>query len=316
MKLLHVAAAALLAAFAPCLPILAQQAPPSNGSIPTLSVNVHLVNVFASVTTREGAPIADLTKEDFAVFEDGRAQKLSVFERDTSAPLSVVLAVDTSGSVHKDFAEEQGAARSFVHALLRPQDQIDVMEFSDGVREVVAFTNSERRIANALGTFHAGSGTAFYSGIYLASQSLAPQRGRKVLVVISDGGNTVAGTSYQQALEEAIRDEVMIYSIIDVPVAASAGRDLGGEHAMITLAEQTGGRYFYAGQSSLAAIFSRISDDLRTQYLLGYYPAKVVAGHADTDAFRSIAVKLRNVQASQQYIVRNRPGYYPSSGSQ
>ncbi len=294
----------------------AQDQPSGAGSVPTLHVNVHLVDVFASVTTREGAPVANLTKDDFALFEDGKAQRIAVFERDTSAPLSVVLAVDTSGSVRKDFAAEQQAARQFVHALLRPQDQMDVMEFSDSVRELVGFTNNERRITNGLASFRPGSGTAFYSGIYLGSQNLGPQHGRKVLVVISDGGNTVGGTTYEQALEESIRDEVMIYSIIDVPIAASAGRDLGGEHAMITLAEQTGGRYFYADQASLPEIFRRISDDLRTQYLLGYYPSKEREGRPDGDKFRSIAVKLQSAQANARYIVRNRPGYYPSSSPQ
>jgi Ca-activated chloride channel family protein len=129
-----------------------------------------------------------------------------------------------------------------------------------------------------------------------------------VLVVISDGDNTVNDVSYQDALDEAVRDEVMIYSIIDVPVAASAGRDLAGEHAMITLAEQTGGRAYYADQASLDQIFHRIADDLRTQYLLGYYPPK--RPPEDPGGFRSIAVKMSSVANSVKYSVRNRPGYY------
>ncbi len=278
-------------------------------SVPTISVNVHLVNVFVSVMDREGAPVGKLAKEDFVLFEEGSAQRIAVFERDTSAPLSMVLALDTSGSVHKDFAEEQEAARHFVHATLRSQDRLDLMAFSDSVREVVGFTNNERRIDNALNSFHASGGTAFYSGIYLASELLGPEHGRKVLVVISDGGNTLNGTTYQQALEQAIRNEVMIYSIIDVPVASSAGRDLAGEHAMITLAEGTGGRYFYADSAPLEQIFARISEDLRTQYLLGYYPAPL----KKPAAFRTIAVKLRNADANAKSVVRNRPGYYPTS---
>jgi Ca-activated chloride channel family protein len=280
--------------------------------VPTINVDVRLIDVFASVTDGAGAPVGSLTKDDFALYENGKAQKIAVFERDTSAALAVVLAIDTSGSVHKDLAEEQQAARHFVHATLRPQDRIDLLEFSDGVREVSGFTDSERRIANGIATLRGGSATAFYSGIFLASQLLQPQHGRRVLVVISDGGNTVKGTSYAQALEEAVRDEVMIYSIIDVPIEASAGRDLAGEHAMISLAEGTGGRYFYAASAPLEEIFRRISDDLRTQYLLGYYPEeKAQAG--EEDSFRSIAVKLRNVTADAKYTVRHRPGYYPSA---
>src|SRR5581483_11421668 len=130
---------------------------------------------------------------------------------------------------------------------------------------------------------------------------LRPEHGRRVLVVLSDGDNTVNDVTYQDALDEAVRDEVMIYSIIDVPVAASAGRDLAGEHAMITLAEQTGGRAYYADQSSLDQIFHRIADDLRTQYLLGYYPPKRPV--EDAGGFRAIAVKMSSVGNSAKYSV-------------
>src|SRR5208283_3429368 len=98
------------------------------------------------------------------------------------------------------------------------------------------------------------------------------RQGRKVLVVVSDGDDTAKNSTYAQALEAALRNEVMIYSLIDVPIEASAGRDLGGEHALITLAEQTGGKHFYVSDGGLDKAFARVSDDLRTQYLLGYYP--------------------------------------------
>jgi Ca-activated chloride channel family protein len=282
------------------------QAPSEN--VPTFKVNVHLVNVFVNVEDDHGAPVPGLSKEDFALKEDGQPQKIALFERDTALPLQIVLAIDTSGSVHKDFAVEQDAARSFLAGLVRPIDRVDVMEFSDTVREIIPFTSSIKRIEGALHDFRGGDATAFYNGVYLASQALAPRQGRKILVVISDGGNTVKGLSYQQALEQAVRDEVMVYSIIDVPVEASAGRDLGGEHAMITLAEQTGGRSYYADASSLQRIFAQVSADLRTQYLLGYYPP---AGKNDTE-FRTIKVTVKNEPAASIRVVHHRPGYYPS----
>ena len=276
---------------------------------PTFHVEVPLVNVFVSVTDKAGAPIGGLTRDDFQLFEDGKIERIAVFERDTSAPLAIVLSVDLSGSTYKDFAAEQQAAERFAKDVLRPQDRADVMAFADGTREVTGFTGNPKRIASGLGGLRPGTGgTAFYSSISLASQLLKPEHGRRVLVVISDGDNTVNGVSYEDALDEAVRDEVMIYSVIDVPVAASAGRDLAGEHAMITLAEQTGGRAYYADQASLDQIFHRIADDLRTQYLLGYYPPKRPAG--DEGGFRSITVKMSSVANSQKYSVRNRPGYY------
>jgi Ca-activated chloride channel family protein len=262
------------------------------------------------VTDKAGAPIGGLTKEDFQLFENGKAQNIAVFERDTSAPLAIVFAVDLSGSVYKDFAAEQQAAQRFAKDVLRKQDRADLVAFADSTREVTGFTGDAKRIGSGLNSLHPGSGgTAFYSSISLSSELLRPEHGRRVLLLISDGDNTVNGVSYQDALDEAVRDEVMIYSIIDVPVAASAGRDLAGEHAMITLAEQTGGRAYYADSASIDQIFHRIADDLRTQYLLGYYARKPAP--EEQGAFRSIAVKMTSA-ANSKYSVRNRPGYYAS----
>jgi Ca-activated chloride channel family protein len=276
----------------------------------TFHVDVPLVNVFVSVTDKAGAPIGGLEKEDFQLFENGKAQNIAVFERDTSAPLAIVLAVDLSGSMYKDFVAEQQAAQRFVKDVLRKQDRANLVTFADGTREVTGFTPDAKRIAGGLSGLRPGAGgTAFYSSVSLASELLRPEHGRRVLLVISDGGNTVNGVSYQDALDEAVRDEVMIYSIIDVPVAASAGRDLAGEHAMITLAEQTGGRAYYADSATIEQIFHRIADDLRTQYLLGYYARKPAP--EEQGAFRSIAVKMTSA-ANSKYSVRNRPGYYAS----
>jgi Ca-activated chloride channel family protein len=297
----HIAAAVALLLSTACL---AQQEP-------TFHVDVPLVNVFVSVTDKAGAPIGGLTKEDFQLFENGKGQNIAVFERDTSAPLAIVFAVDLSGSVYKDFAAEQQAAQRFAKDVLRKQDRADVLAFADSTREVTGFTGDAKRIGSGLNGLHPGSGgTAFYSSISLGSELLRPEHGRRVLLLISDGDNTVNGVSYQDALDEAVRDEVMIYSIIDVPVAASAGRDLAGEHAMITLAEQTGGRAYYADSASIDQIFHRIADDLRTQYLLGYYARKPAP--EEQGAFRSIAVKMTSA-ANSKYSVRNRPGYYASA---
>jgi Ca-activated chloride channel family protein len=274
---------------------------------PTINVNVRLVNVFVNVTDDKGAPVAGLTRDEFLLSEDEHPQKIAIFERQSELPLEIVLAIDTSGSVHKDLGLEQEAARHFVRALLRPVDHLDLMEFSDNVREVVFFTNNLNRIDRGLNDMGRGAATALYSGVYLASQTLAPRSGRKVLVIISDGGNTVKGTTYDQALEQALRGEVMVYPIIDVPIYASAGRDLAGEHALITLAQETGGKYYYADSSSLDKTFAQVSEDLRTQYLLGYYPSNRTGS-----GFRSISVKLLTPAAGAGYAVRNRPGYYPS----
>ena len=280
----------------------------------TLSVQVRLVSVFVNVTDASGAPVPDLTRDNFLLSEDGRKQPIAVFEKQSGVPLSLVLAIDTSGSTHKDFSVEAHAARDFIHALLRPVDQLSLYEFKDEVREVVPFTNNARRLDHGLDSLTRGDATAFYEAAYLASESLGKQTGRKVLVLISDGGNTIKGTTYQQALEEAQRGEVMIYSIIDVPIEADAGRDTGGEHAMITLSQETGGKYFYADSAHLADAFRKISDDLRTQYLLAYYPRPVAAAEqtiaAQRDGFHTIGVALTGLAPDARYTALFRTGYY------
>jgi len=281
----------------------------------TLHVNVKLVNVFTNVTDATGAIVGGLTKEDFAVTEDGRPQKIAVFERQSELPLSLVLAIDTSGSVHKDLPLEQDAAKRFVHALLRGQDQISLLEFATDVRQVVPFTNQANRIDRGLSNLHSGPATALYDAIYLASDNLAKHSvegkpGRKVLVLVTDGGDTANTVTYAQALEQALRGEVMVYSIIDVPIEASAGRDTGGEHALITLAEQTGGKYFYANAGGLDKAFAQVSEDLRTQYMLGYYPAKQTPGVS----FHRIRVTVPRA-ADSAFDVRFRTGYYADAQS-
>jgi Ca-activated chloride channel homolog len=303
-------------------PAAADSQPPSDASAAAkdqdgyvLHMNVKLVNVFTNVTDATGAIVGGLTKDDFAISEDGRPQRIAVFERQSELPLSLVLAIDTSGSVHKDLPLETEAAHKFVHALLRGQDQISLLEFATDVRQVVPFTNQATRIDRGLGSLRGGPATALYDAIYLASENLAKQTivgkpGRRVLVLVSDGGDTANTVTYAEALEQALRGEVMVYSIIDVPIAASAGRDTGGEHALITLAEQTGGKYFYADEGGLDKAFAQVSEDLRTQYLLGYYPANQRPGMN----FHRIHVTVPRAE-EKAFDIRYRSGYYADATS-
>jgi Ca-activated chloride channel family protein len=271
----------------------------------TLRVDVKLVDVFVSVTDRNGAIVGGLTRGDFSVKEDGRPQSIAVFERQSEMPLNLTLAIDTSGSVKKDMAEEASAAHRFVHAILRPQDQMSLLEFATEVRELSPFTNKMAQIDRGLNQLHADYATALYDAILLGSEGLGRKDGRRVLILVSDGGDTAKSTTYAQALESALRHEVMIYSIIDVPIEASAGRDLGGEHALITLSEQTGGKYFYANAGGLDAAFAKVSDDLRTQYLIGYYPHNQEPGRS----FHRIEITVPRA-AIDDFNVRHKTGYY------
>jgi Ca-activated chloride channel family protein len=274
----------------------------------TLHVDVKLVNVFVNVTDKTGAIVGALTRDDFQITEDGRPQRIAVFERQSEMPLSLTLAIDTSGSVFKDRALEQTAARRFVHAMMRPQDRMSLLEFATVVTERTGFTNKVSQIDRGLDQLRGGDATALYDAIYLGCKSLGRLEGRKVMVLVSDGGDTAKNTTYADALEQALRNEVMIYSLIDVPIEASAGRDLGGEHALITLAEQTGGKSFYVNDGGLDKAFARVSDDLRTQYLLGYYPWRQAPG----TNFHRVQVTIPRASA-QDFNISHRTGYYADS---
>jgi len=126
-------------------------------------------------------------------------------------------------------------------------------------------------------------------------------------VLITDGGDTISTVDYKEALRAAEQAEALVYSIIIVPIENSAGRETGGEHALIQLSEDTGGKYYYATSTAqLDDAFRKISDELRTQYLLAYYPAQ----RASFSEFRRIEVKITGVADSSAYHVRHRAGYY------
>ncbi len=271
-----------------------------------LRLDVKLVSIFVNVTDQSGAIVGGLSKDDFKITEDGRPQSIANFERQSEMPLNLTLAIDTSSSTYKDRYLEQQAAKKFVHALLRPQDLMSVIEFDTFVSELTrGFTNKEAEIDHGLDHMRGAGGTALYDAIYLGSKSLGNKTGRKVLVLVTDGGDTVKGQTYNDALEEAQRNEVMIYSIIDVPIEASAGRDLGGEHALIQLSQDTGGKHFYVEAGGLDKAFAQVSADLRTQYLLGYYPRNQEPGKS----FHRIQVTIPRAGADS-FNIRHKTGYY------
>lgn len=271
----------------------------------TLHLNVKLVSVFVNVTDRNGAIVGGLTKNDFAVSEDGRPQKIAVFEKVSELPLNLVIAIDTSGSVSKDLRIEGEAAHRFAQDILRPQDRMSVMQFATDVSVLTPFTDKISLVDRGLRHLHTDFATAFYDAVVQGSDALGSKEGRKALIVISDGDDTFGDKNYGDALEHALRNEVMIYSLIDVPIEASAGRDTAGEHTMITLSEQTGGKYYYVRQTGLDAVFNQVSEDLRTQYLIGYYPQKQLPG---VD-FHRIRVSIPRA-APGDFNLRYRVGYY------
>ena len=224
-------------------------------------------------------------------------------------PLSIALAIDTSLSTRHDLPLEQTSAKRFARAIMRPVDALSVFGFNETVLQSTSYTSDLKRIDDGIDHVRLGAATALFDAVYLASRSLDHRQGRKVLVLITDGGDTVSKMDYKQAVRAAEEAEGIVYSIIVVPIESSAGRETGGEHALIQLSEDTGGKYYYAtSMSQLDDAFRQISDELRTQYLLAYYPSQRLSN----SQFRRIEVGVAGSAESSGYQVRHRAGYYTS----
>ena len=274
----------------------------------TLRVDVNLVNVFVTVTDSHGSPVGGLKKENFVLKEDDHEQTIAVFDKESALPLSIALSIDTSLSTRHDLPLEQASAKRFAHAILRPVDAVCVYGFSEVVNESTrGYTADLKRIDEGIDHIRVGAATALYDAIYLAARALDHRKGRKVIVLITDGGDTISRFDYKQAVRAAEEAEAIVYSIIIVPIESSAGRETGGEHALIQLSDDTGGKYYYATSTAdLDEAFRKISDELRTQYLLAYYPSQ----RTSFSEFRRIEVKVAAVPEATDYHVRHRAGYY------
>ena len=286
---------------------------PSQQSAPdTIVVRSRLVPLALNVVDEHGSPVGGLRQDQFEVSEDGKPQTIKVFDRESSTPLSIVISLDASESVFNDEKLEHDAAKKFVKSLLRPQDEVDLMDFADNVREVVPFTGDVNAFNAGLGRLQHGAATALYDAIYLGADVLksteAANGRRRVLVIISDGDDTTHHGGYDTSLEQAQRANAMVFPLILVPILADAGRNEGGEHALIQMANDTGGKFYYVyDKKDLVPAFTHLSDDLRTQYTLAYYaPEK----GGDKDGFRRITLRLKDPALAAKYTLRYRTGYY------
>jgi Ca-activated chloride channel family protein len=252
--------------------------------------------------------VGGLGKENFILEEDDREQKISVFDRESALPLSIALTIDTSLSTRHDLPLEQASAKRFVHTILRPVDALAVYDFSEVVHDDTrGFISDLKHIDESIDHIRVGAATALYDAIHVTSRALDRRKGRKIIVLITDGGDTISKVDYKEAVRSAEEAEALVYSIIIVPIENSAGREIGGEHALIQLSEDTGGKYYYAtSMAQLDDAFRKISDELRTQYLLAYYPSQ----HTSFSEFRRIEVKVAGVPGADSYRVRHRAGYY------
>jgi Ca-activated chloride channel family protein len=242
--------------------------------------DVSLVRVTATARNRVGQLVGTLAKEDFEIFDNGVRQEIAVFERRSEQPLSVAVLIDVSGSTAKDIKYETDSAAKFLRALLRegnPEDRVALYSFDDSVRLIQDFTHNYTLLEAQLRKVHGSAGTSLYDAIWLAStEGLEAREGRKVIVVVSDGGETTSIKDSHQALAAAQMADATMYPVVDVPITNDAGRNVGGENALTFMAQGTGGRTFLpATAAELDSAFASIINDLRTSYLLGYYPRGV-----------------------------------------
>ncbi len=273
------------------------------------TADVRLVTLPATVKDTRGAPVGDLNRQDFTILEEGEPRDIAVFERRTNRPLSVVLMLDASLSTAIELRYERQSASRFLSGLLgsdsQPADQAAVYSFSSEVEVLQSFTRDRGSLDKALGRVRPQNGTSVYDAVLLASEQLDRRKGRRVIVMITDGGDTTSQVRFADALRAAHDAEVAIYPLIVLPIQSDAGRNRGGEHALITLSENTGGESFIQyGASNLDEAFSEVLRNLRTQYILGFYPQG--ASLETREHFRKVKVHVKREGA----VVLVRSGYF------
>ncbi len=275
-----------------------------------IRVNVNLVRVLATVKNPSGELVGSLAKDDFTILDNGVAQQVAVFEHHSEQPLSIMMLIDTSGSTAKDLKFEADSATRFVKAVFAEGNHEDVValySFNDEVMQQNYFTRSAASIERSLRTLKGEAGTSLYDAIYLAARELGNREGRKVILIVTDGGDTTSHKDFKAAVEAAQLADAVIYPILVVPITNDAGRNVGGENALTTMAQWTGGHVFPVSLGAgLDQAFAEIIRDLRTQYLLGFYPRDVPL---TKERFHRLEVRTKR----SDLRVSARNGYYGES---
>ena len=255
---------------------------------------VNVVEVYAAVVDKAGNPVQGLRREDFTVLEDGQPQSLSAFTAG-DFPLSVALAIDRSFSMGaKQLPSAISAARTFLGEL-RPQDQAMIVAIGSEIETVAPLSTDRSAQQQALGGLKPWGTTGLYDAIIESIDAIQEAKGRRALVLLSDGSDRYSKASASDALDRARRSDVMVF-----PIAIGAERPaVFGE-----LASLTGGRsYQPRDPAALNTIVRAIATELRHQYLLGYTPSKpIVAGDPQ---WRAITVRVNRPDVT----VRARDGY-------
>ena len=287
----------------------------------TLKVTVNLVNLYFSVRDKNGF-ITNLHKDDCTILENKEPQKIKNFTQEKNLPLTIGILLDTSGSQTNVLPMEQEAGAEFLKDVLTPKDEAFLISFDINVDLLADYTNSPREIKRAMdkARINTGAGTGsvtgngrargtlLYDAVYLAANDkLRQEAGRKVLVLLTDGGDQGSQETIKTATEAAQKANAIIYVILISDSGGfgnfGGGFGMGGASEMDRLAKDTGGRMINVGSNGkrLQDAFNQIQDELRTQYLVSYTPTNLKMD----GTFRTL-----NVSCGKDTKVQTRKGYY------
>ena len=294
-----------------------QQAPPLS-SQGTLNVQTTVVNVFATVRDKHNAIVSDLNQSDFKVYEDGVEQKVAYFTKEVDMPITLGVLMDTSGSMYRIMDAEQDAAARFIREVMRKKDEAMVISFDTDVNLLADFTEDVRELDHAIhqaqvnvdasgiggtgGTVPSqGGGTNLYDAVYLACHDqLASEAGRKAVILLTDAEDTGSKLSMEDAVAAAQHADAVIHVILIQDYGATEGY---GPGVAMRMTGDTGGRVINVrNEKDLEKAFDVIMEELRSQYVLGYYPANATRD----GTFRKIKVEV----ARPDVKILARKGYY------
>lgn len=272
-------------------------------------VGIDLVSLNVTVTDAEHRFITDLEKAQFDVYEDGVKQDISFFTK-TQLPVALALLLDSSASMEEKLKTAQEAAVGFARRL-RPQDVAAVIDFDSRVEIAQPFTSDGKALEEAIRKTLAGGSTSLYNALYISLKELkrvqarsADEIRRQAVVVLSDGEDTSSLLGYEEVLDLAKRSEVVIYAIgLRSPRQQTGKGFREAEFVLRTLAQETGGRAFFPEQiAQLTGIYDQISEELASQYTLGY-----TSNNQRRDGrWRRLVVRVDRAAAT----ARTKQGYY------
>jgi Ca-activated chloride channel family protein len=287
------------------------QAPSAAGQpqTPAFRAGVELVSLNVTVPDGMGHYVTDLNQEEFSVFEDGAKQEVTFFNK-TNLPIALSLMLDTSASMDTKLSTAQEAAIGFIKRL-RNQDLAEVIDFDSRVTIAAPFTDNGSELEQAIRKTSAGGSTSLYNAIYIALKDLkkivarnVEEIRRRAIVVLSDGEDTSSLLPFEEVLDLAKRSETAIYAIgLRSSDATESKGFKEAEFALRQFAQETGGRAFFPNQVlDLAKIYGEISDELSSQYTLGY----VSRNPRRDGAWRRVVVRING----RQLMPRTKLGYF------